>query len=424
MPGIKDVANLWDNVREIDLRPLRDAALRGVRIAIVGQEETGRYALADQMRHDPAQPQAETDSPLLILDLEEARASAERLYTTDLIILSLHALSENDSRERLLAKDWADAGKKVLVVITRVEAGNAPGRASVSSMNRTFGISLDYWLNLGDCRVVIGRLDDPDFLSRDFVPAVLELLPQDNLALGRQFPLFRVPVAHQLINETCFSNAVYSLSTGLAEVVPVLGLPLNVADMVVLTKSQAFLVYKLGLALGLSTRWQDYVNEFGGVLGGGFLWRQVARSLVGLIPAWGVIPKVAVAYSGTYVVGHAVLRWYLTGRHVSKDQLSLLYGEAFERGKLVARNLRERMPQLHLKSRLPRPRLPGRRKAPAALPAGDPGAQAAPAVSGPQISLPGVADPDGRRCPVCGKDSAADASFCQYCGAALNGHLP
>ena len=76
-------------------------------------------------------------------------------------------------------------------------------------------------------------------------------------------------IAHQLINETCFSNAVYSLTTGVAEVVPIFDIPLNITDMVVLTKAQAFLVYKLGLTLGFSTRWQDYLGEFGSVVGGG-----------------------------------------------------------------------------------------------------------------------------------------------------------
>ena len=413
MAGIKDVTNLWNNVREIDLRPLREAALRGVKIAIVGREETGRHALADLMRRDPARPEAETQSPLLLLDLDEAREEANRLQGADLIILSLHALAEDDGRERQLAKDWADLGKKVLVLITRVEAGAAAGREIVTSANRTYGISLDYWLSSDNRRVVIGRLEDQDFLSREFVPAVLELLPEDNMALGRQFPLFRMHVARQLINETCISNAAYSLSTGLAEVVPVLGVPLNVTDMIVLTKSQAFLVYKLGLALGMSTRWQDYVTEFGSVLGGGFLWRQIARSLVGLIPAWGIIPKVAVAYSGTYVVGNAVLNWYLTGRHIDPEQMRQLYIEAFQRGKMIAGSLRERLPRPRKREAgRPRFRLFGRRRAPKALPAQVPPAEGA-ATPAPSGAVP------SHRCPQCGRENAPDALFCQYCGSPL-----
>ncbi len=172
-------------------------------------------------------------------------------------------------------------------------------------------------------------------------------------------------------------------------------IPLNIADMVVITKAQAFLTYRLGLALGFSTQWQDYIAEFGSVIGGGFLWRQLARSLVGLIPVWGIVPKMAVAYAGTYVVGHVVLRWYLTGRHVTRKQIRELYRQSFAQGKAIARNLLEKATW---------PRL-GRRT---------------------QDQLPSSATPetteqlpDWQICPNCGKTSSLDAVYCQYCGQPL-----
>jgi len=178
--------------------------------------------------------------------------------------------------------------------------------------------------------------------------------------------------------------------------VAVLNIPLTLADIIVLTKTQAFLAYKLGLALGYSTRWQDYITEFGGVLGSSFIWRQVARSLVGLIPFWGILPKTAIAYSGTYVVGNVVLQWYLTGKHLSKGQMKLLYAQATERGRSLASNLMRRLPHPRLRLRLPKPR------------SKTPKVRALPRPSKSQ------------RCSGCGKVSAADASFCQYCGKSFD----
>ncbi len=224
-----------------------------------------------------------------------------------------------------------------------------------------------------------------------FAPAMIDSLPDLLLGLGRFFPLFRIPIAHYLINDTCFSNAAYAMSTGLAEMVAVLDIPITIADSIILTKSQAFLIYKLGLALGYSTRWQDYIAEFGGVLGGGFVWRQIARSLVGLIPIWGIIPKTGIAYAGTYVVGNVVLQWYLTGKQITGKQMKQLYAQASERGKSLAGNLLRRLPHPRLKFHLPKTRarlLPAPRKA--------------------------------HICANCGKTSAKDASFCQYCGAPFN----
>jgi hypothetical protein len=49
------------------------------------------------------------------------------------------------------------------------------------------------------------------------------------------------------------------------------------------------------------------------VIGGAVMWRQIAGALVGLVPAYGIVPKTAVAFGGTYVVGLAATRWYETG---------------------------------------------------------------------------------------------------------------
>ena len=236
-------------------------------------------------------------------------------------------------------------------------------------------------------RVVWGSALDSDFLVRTFAPPVIELLPEKLLGLGRNFPLFRTTIANYLINDACLSNAAYALSTGLAETVGVFNLPITVADLVVLTKTQAYLVYKLGLALGYTTRWQDYVAEFGSVLGSGFIWRQLARTLVGWIPVWGILPKVAVSYAGTYVVGHGVLQWYLTGRHISKNQIQQLYIQAFARGKNIAQKLIQKAPH----PRLPKPKV--------------------------RLALP--AKKRKTACLYCGKPDAGDGNFCKWCGMPL-----
>jgi uncharacterized protein (DUF697 family) len=366
MAGISNLSNMWNTIKEVDLRPIRNEALKGIKIAIVGAQGSGRKTLVSQMHRDPLRPVAETQTPVGVFDLDDAGPALE----ADLIILLINQHAQDIDCEKALARGWADAGKKVLVVINQVDVMNiSPG--------------LGQWVNWQQRRVVSGSVDDTAFLLGDFSAAVIDLLPESLLTLGRFFPLFRTSIAHSLINETSLSNAAYALATGLATVVPILDVPLNVADMLVLTKAQAFLVYKLGLALGFSTHWQDYVAEFGSVLGGGFLWRQLARSLVGLIPAWGIIPSVSVAYAGTYVVGHVVLQWYLTGRKITTRQMRELYGKAFAQGKQVAQALLSKAPKKRL----------GKGKV-AALPAG----------KAAQV------------CPRCGRSSAADASFCQYCG--------
>jgi uncharacterized protein (DUF697 family) len=443
MAGIKDISSVWKNIKEIDLKPIRDSATHPVRMVLVGAQGSGRHTLAEQMRTDPARPGVHTQSALALISVDAAAEAP----VAHLIIVLVDATRTDFSEEQTLVKKWSEGGKNVLVFINKVDLvdGNIVGDVRQG------------WLA---SRVIYGSVNDISYLEREFIPTVLELLPQQYIALGRQFPLFRLTVARQLINETCFSNSAYSFSTGLAEIVPVLDIPLNVTDMVVLTKSQAFLAYKLGLLLGFSTRWQDYVTEFGGVIGSGFVWRQIARQLIGLIPGWGIVPKVAIAYSGTYVVGNAILSWYLTGRNLSPKQMRALSVQAFARGKEYARKLGERIPRPRLgkgkKDRLPAPqKMPELtqgeiviiKKSSSSPVDVSPESTATPVAAtneqketlsngslAADRAIAGKSRPakrlridwrkkkelvhlaNTRICPQCGKDSSVDASFCQYCG--------
>ena len=442
MAGINDISVVWKNIKEIDLKPIRDAALQPVNLALVGMPGAGKHTLAEQMRSDPAKPAIHTQSTLSIINLEDVTEAPD----AHLIIVVVDATRPGFSEEERLVKKLSEASKNILVLVNKIDLveGNLAGEPSQG------------WQA---AKVISGSVIDLAFLQKEFIPAVLELLPKKQVALGRLFPLFRLSTAKQMVNETCLSNAAYAFSTGLAEIVPVLDLPLNVTDLVVLTKSQGFLAYKLGLLLGFSTRWQDYVTEFGSVIGGGFLWRQIARSLVGLIPAWGIIPKVAVAYAGTYVVGYTIMGWYQSGRKLTPKQMQALYVQAFSQGKEYARKLA---------GRLPKPKL--RRGGKGNLPAGKAGSQLSDEIvinkqkqqdqtadppinselANPEAAERGDRSPEredrhkkiaeriswlksrrsanrsrsgksqvqleGQECKNCGKISSADAQFCQYCG--------
>ena len=155
------------------------------------------------------------------------------------------------------------------------------------------------------------------------------------LSLARYIPLARDSYNKQLIDETAKANALYAASTAFAGVIPVLNVPLNVADMVVLTKNQLVMAYKMALASGKTGAPNSVMTEIIGVLGSAFLMRQAARSLIGLIPAWGAIPKVGVAYAGTILVGKGVNVWLTDGQRLTERELKKVYNEALEKGKRV-----------------------------------------------------------------------------------------
>ena len=100
MAGLKNLYNTWKNLKEIDLRPIRESALRPVRLAIIGRPGVGRHTLAEQMRCDPQRPERKTQTALLISDLN----SPDRAMAAELIILMLDATAQDFSQEKALAK--------------------------------------------------------------------------------------------------------------------------------------------------------------------------------------------------------------------------------------------------------------------------------------------------------------------------------
>jgi hypothetical protein len=94
--------------------------------------------------------------------------------------------------------------------------------------------------------------------------------------------------------------------------------------------------YKIALACGKKGTPRGLIGEVVGVIGSGFL-PTGARQLVGLIPVVGILPKVALAYAGTWAVGRAVAAWASEGRKLTPAAVRRFYREAWGRGKTVAR---------------------------------------------------------------------------------------
>ncbi len=351
MASLADLGTIFKTIREIDLQAIADEAQQTTWVAIVGSETGGARDLATAFYLAP-RPLPPTDAsyalagPILV-SVEDA-ALAER---ADIVILVLDEHRTASVLEKAAFQKWLAAGKKIVVLY------NQPAAVGLVSMGEWMG-----------ARVLMGEVIRRDFLENQFVPTVTQLLPDRKLSLARNFPLFRIPVAREVVNETSFANASYSFSTGLAEIVPMLNIPFNVADMIILTKAQAFMVYRLGLIFGLSARWQDHLAAFGSTIGFGFVWRTIARQLIGLIPGFGVLPKTAIAYAGTYAIGQGAMQWYETGRDIKKEDIERFFKEALGRGKAFATSLGERAPKIQA------PRLPfGKKKQVPQLTAGDAG---------------------------------------------------
>jgi uncharacterized protein (DUF697 family) len=203
---------------------------------------------------------------------------------------------------------------------------------------RVVAVSIDPSLGgqtAANVRSVAVSLDDQEAVKKELMPAILRLLPGREMSASRAYPGLRPAAAQKLILNTSKTNAGYAAGTGLAQMVPGLGIPFAVADSVILTKNQVVMAYRLGMVMGETGTLAEILPKVAGVVGAGFLWRQVARELVGFLPL-GVALKTAVAYAGTYATGQAVYQYFVTGEKLRKQDLRQLFDDALARGRAIA----------------------------------------------------------------------------------------
>ena len=179
------------------------------------------------------------------------------------------------------------------------------------------------------------------------VEQILEKKEELGLALARQFPAFRPMVVDKIILGICQENAMFAAATSLPGMIPGVALPLAVgefaSDTAFLTMNQMRMAFMLAGASDRRIGYREQKSEIASVIAGAFGWRAVARECVGKIPfGGGIIPKAAIAYAGTWVVGKSLERLYSVGYGYSRSERSSIYDAGFERGKQVAAKFLEK----------------------------------------------------------------------------------
>jgi uncharacterized protein (DUF697 family) len=317
-----DFGNMWGTLRELDVSAIRDEAERSLTIVCVGHQAA--LDAIDQLLHSNDQKFGPAGAdPLVLVPLAQTQPNSAPLNNADMLIFGVDArtpLSESESQ-----------------AFDQLEQLSLPFVVVLFYGTRSTGAPLPRSIN--GQTVAIADPQAPDAAER-LAQALLERLPGElHLSAARRLPGLRAAVGRNLVNTTSFTNATYALASGLPEQIPIISIPFAAADMLVLTKNQALMVYRLALAYGAPPDFQARIREVIPVVGGAFLWRQAARSLIGLIPIWGLVPKIAIAYAGTYTTGVAASRWFASGEMTSPDQLKRMLGDAMARGRERAREI-------------------------------------------------------------------------------------
>jgi hypothetical protein len=169
------------------------------------------------------------------------------------------------------------------------------------------------------------------------------------LPLAKRLYPFREQAGHRVVRSIARENTLFCLATALPDIVPgLLTLPWAIgaygSDSAFLTANQIRMAFLLAAASDRDVGYREQRPEIASIAAGAFGWRALARELAGKIPlGGGLIPKAAISWAGTYVVGLSLERLYRLGYGFTRDERRAVYEEALGHGKEVAATLLENL---------------------------------------------------------------------------------
>jgi hypothetical protein len=299
---IGNISQFWRLTRELDVNGLREAFERAVIIRVLGSDHTIAHRVARLIEPDPAA--GEVSAGLLGESLRER---------ADAYVIAIGSPLGADARRML----------------SDLSVSEVPLILVQSESEETSGMLV---LGIPEERIVTLGLTEADDEVRDrLFRALVMAAPEVMLSAARRHPLLREPVADHLIRDTSRVNAQFAALSSLPANMPLLGgLVGDMADVLVLTKNQVLLLFKLAGLYGRDLQFgRELLVEVSPVVGGAFFWRSTARLLVGFLPGLlGLVPKTLVAYTGTYIVGQSARYYYRVGRKPPNEVLRDLREEA------------------------------------------------------------------------------------------------
>jgi uncharacterized protein (DUF697 family) len=322
----------WDAIREVNPNEIRTELERPITVGFFGRPGSGRRTLARALL---AQDQAEVGGRGISIN-ETDTAAVASAGLLDVAFVVLDATEPDWSAERRIAGQLGARGIPFFVAVTHADDLPTPQQAATAVRNQ--------FPNHPPELTAVVDPRDADATRARLGPAIVKSVPQIRLALAHQFPTLRRAVAEELIRDASWVNAQFALMASLPALIPVLGFFVGgMADILVLTKNQAMLVFRLAAIYGRNMDHRMAIlKEIMPVIGGAFVWRTAARTAVGLAPApISALPRAAIAYVGTYLVGQAARYYYEQGDKPPPEVLRAFQADARRRYQQVNEILKE-----------------------------------------------------------------------------------
>jgi uncharacterized protein (DUF697 family) len=362
------LGNLFEVVRDTSYRDIEEEATREVVIALAGNSAEVRDKL-----HRALSTRLEslwTSSPFRLIETNERPVLQDGEGEDALLLYTLYRGDRIPSEKRNWLQELARSANISVIVIlldrkgeevfgrtpklnARLQAinplrlvggketGTSNAAADGAAFNRAEAEVRPAWETelaelaeeTGD-KISIVELSGLELsqLQAELLPLMVRRLKGRELALARRAPIFRNTVAGHFIADTARSNAQLVLLTNLAAGVPLVGDLLDSgADFVVLTKNQFELIHRLAGVYGQKrdNRVEIYL-ELAPIVGAAFAWKAISAMISKKVPAIiSMLPKTAIAYGATMLVGWTAQLYYASGRK-APAQISAAVRRLFE----------------------------------------------------------------------------------------------
>lgn len=307
------ISEFWKVFTELSPEGIREEAERRYRLLILGAAESGKTTLARALAGGEEGRAAAADVLFEIdtsgdEDAASGGALGSVLPPADLYLYTVDATEGLSEADRSAIAALRHRGHQCCVFFNKCDL-----------VPQITELKYQAFAALGDVpadRVAFGsacRTADVSLLGSQLL---LPALPGLRFALPRRLAALRPVVADAVIVETARVNAEFALLSSLPANIPVVGGLLGGgADFLVLTKNQAIMLFKLAALHGRDLRSKSALAmEIVPVVGAAFLWRTVARELVGMLPGVvSAVPKTAIGYVGTYIVGKTAQYYFALG---------------------------------------------------------------------------------------------------------------
>jgi hypothetical protein len=268
---------------------------------------------------------------LSMLNPDEVRRRAERRVTVGLVASGTGAYAD---MEDFLAPSAVSHDKRMEVIQSVYRAGD-PGIPSKFDL-----VLYEQGLPCPTNAFTFFR-NDPERT----IGEILNEREGLGLTLARNFYPFRKPVVDRIVNAVARENAIFAVASALPNIVPnLLEMPWAVgefaSDTAFITMNQVRMAFLVAAASDKVVGYTDQKTEMASILAGAFGWRALARELAGFIPlGGGLIPKGAIAFAATYVLGKGLQHYHGVGYGFTRGQRRDAYDVAYEKGKSVVRGL-------------------------------------------------------------------------------------